>query len=193
MYSLYSPSRFEPLGGELMLITEKIESISSDVAVEQLNQIVEKAQVSISWSGRRVVSVKGFEGTVQINTIAALFLNSPVFSQKDPSIKDRLQADQLWGRVEQLYLDSDSALQSTWIYKYIVFILEIRFHCRLCAGDPEAIIREDIYKRDALFSFTEEKFKEYWGETALEGKTKISTSDSCGYVATRKMLESLPR
>lgn len=186
-----------------MRLSEKINSIPSDYPISELNQILEKkVQVSISWFGKRVVSIEGFEGTVTIDSIGKKYLNSS-FSQKNrgwnkdidtASLKERLGYYDLWGRVEKLYSDGDAVLGKTWIYKYLVWMLEFSPYCRHCAGDPAAIIGMGL-DREKAFEFSKEKFYEYWPERRFDCITVGEPSSEDDWLdrtrtATREQIEA---
>lgn len=124
-----------------MILGDKIASIPANQLVSTMNALLDQARVSIDWSGRRVVSVKGFEGTVEIDTVARRFLQG----NSDTTSKNYKA---LWCRMFKLYQRSDRALEKTWFYKYIVPFFERRIAgCGACAKDPRSQIALGPEKR----------------------------------------------
>jgi len=82
------------------------------------------------------------------------------------SLKDRLDCYDLWGRVQNLYKESDDALKTTKLFHYLIALKEQRPYCRACAGDPLAVIGEwdGDHRKRSLFEFTPEEFKKNWPE-----------------------------
>lgn len=159
-----------------MNINDKINSLTSANTVRELDRLLNQAHVSISWSGKRVVSVKGFEGTVLINTLALKFLKADAFNTKlAPPFQTRLECYALWDRIQWLYDESDRELSKSCFYKHYVPLREFRPYCRACSGDPMAIIGgwEFGAMRDQLVEFSPEEFKTLWPNTKANGKSEI--------------------
>lgn len=121
-----------------MELREKLISLTCNNTVAELSEMLNHSHVSISWRGQRLVSVDGYEGDVTINEVASKYLKASPFNQDAP-LQDKLDCDSLWGRIQQLYIESDS---TSSIYKYLAALIEFRPYSRSSAGDPQAIIRE---------------------------------------------------
>ena len=121
-----------------MNLSQKIESISRTETTAQLSKLLNdhKTQVKISWFGQRVVSIEGFAGTLTINQVAKKYLNAEPFKQSNNlTLKERLECYNLWDKVEQLYMNSDEALNKCWrIFRFFVLLLEFRPWRRFYAG-----------------------------------------------------------
>jgi hypothetical protein len=179
-----------------MRLEEKLESISSNDTVAELDEMLDRAHVSINWYGHRIVSVEGYEDSVEINTFALKYLRANAFQRdENPSLQERLDCYALWGRVQQLYTDSDNLLKKTLLFKYLTPMKEFKPYCRACAGDPRAILGEweFSFKKDSLFAFTPKEFKKIWpdveplGESTLYRQDKISEK----WMASKDMVEEV--
>jgi hypothetical protein len=181
---------------KIMRLSDKLTSISRNDMVAELGEMLNHARVSISWYGQRVVSVDGYEGSVEVNELALKYLKANAFQRDgDPSIKERLDCYALWGRVQKLYIDSNDELNKTWVFKYLTPMKEFRPYCRACAGDPMAIIGEWEFgaKKDSLLEFTPEEFKKMWPEVEPQGQSWIMGGGerSEKWTATKEMVESV--
>ena len=159
-----------------MRLGEKLASISSNETVAQVSEMLNHAHVSINWYGQRLVTVDGYEGSVEVNELATKYLRANAFKRDgNPSLQERLDCYALWGRVQKLYTDSNEELKKTWLFKYLTPMKEFRPYCRACAGDPMAIIGEWEFgaRKDSLFEFAPEAFKRMWPEVEPQGKSWI--------------------
>lgn len=124
--------------------------------------------MSINWLGKRVVAFEGYEGYVEINSLAKIILNSaPLKRDKtDCSLEERLNCYEVWEGVKQLYKKSHREVNNTCLYWVFVAAVEFRPYCRACAGDPMALIEEWEFgsTRESIFKFTPEEFKRLWPE-----------------------------
>jgi hypothetical protein len=183
-----------------MELREKLLSLTSNNTVAELNQMLNHTHVNISWWGQRLVSVDGYEGSVEINELALKYLRAAPFQRDtESSLQDRLTCAGLWGRVQQLYTDSEAALGNTTVYKLLVRAKEFRPYCRACAGDPMAIIGEWEFsaRKDSLFEFTPAEFKRLWPDTEPKDKSwvvKVGGGESSErWTASKEMVESALR
>src|SRR3569832_2087906 len=110
-----------------MRLDEKLASISSDETVTQVSELLNCAHVSINWYGQRIVTVDGYEGSVEINELAKKYLRANAFQgDGNPNLQQRLDCYVLWGRVQKLYADSNEELKKTWMFNYLTPLKE--FH-----------------------------------------------------------------
>lgn len=137
-----------------MKLHDKLMTIPADQRIAELEQLLERTQVSISWWGERLVSVPGYEGTVTINELAKNVLPGPHRSlswsgglvfEHDPrnenwSEKQSLDYDRLQARVKTLYERSDRELKKMCAYRILVPLSEFRPWCQHCTGDPRTNI-----------------------------------------------------
>lgn len=154
-----------------MHLRNAIRSINSDNWIDQVNEILDKAQVSINWYGQRMVTVEGYEGSAQINElVSGLFcthLEAATIVDPSLSIQKRFGCLNLWVRFEALYAYSDAKLNETRLFKYLTPFIEGSQSYRLSQGDPMAIICK--YARVArliCFSFSPERFKQLFPNAA---------------------------
>ncbi len=185
-----------------MKLSEKLASLNRENTVAELSGMLTVAEsdgklnhahVSISWKGKRLVSVDGYEGSVEINELASKYLSADPF-QKDTKAtpRDRLTCDSLWGRVRQLYTDSDVEILNTSIYGYLVVIKECRAY-GLSSNHPMAVIHEwnADGKKASLFDFTKDEFKKLWpkGEPRSKTTPKGDGEASERWSASREMVQ----
>ena len=178
-----------------MNLHQKLALLSSENTVSELNQMLKQSRVSVSWYGQRLVSVDGYEGSVEINELSLKYLRADPFKRDTEStLHDRLTCASLWERVQQLYADSDAVLTNTWVYKYLVPMKEFRPYCRACAGDPMAIIGEwEVGSRkNSLFEFTPDEFKKLWPKAKPQGKSWVMSGGKSSerWTASKAMVES---
>lgn len=155
-----------------MKISEKLASIPKDQVVDRLNQLIDKSTVGISWTGRKILIVKDYEGVSgqeQIDEIVKFYFKSSCFQREgaEPTPKQRMDCYGLGARIRKLYVDGDAALQKTWIVKNIAIIRDFFNNlffapsCRCCAGIPRDMI-EMQEENTSLFDFTPADFARIW-------------------------------
>jgi hypothetical protein len=109
-----------------MTLWYKMVSMPYTQIVPELNSILDNANVRITWGGKRVVSVKGYKGEIEINDIAMVYLSTtPFIMASSTSLKNKQAFGHLGFRVVDLYKDSDKKLSNTMVYKYLVPVLEL--------------------------------------------------------------------
>lgn len=175
-----------------MELNAKLTSLTRENTAQELNVMFQSThQISISWWGERLVSIEGYNGVVTINELASKYLKSDSLrADQDLSLKDRLDSRNLWETIEQIYKESDTELNSTWIYKYLVPLLEFRIGCRCCSGDPRAKIETNITGgKENLLAFTFDRYNELWGEPS-DQVPSAGLEDSKRYYATKEMVEA---
>lgn len=140
----------------MMKLDNKIQSLTPENAVEELDKLLAKVKnVHISWFGRRLVSIKGFEGSSEISLIAKQYFKSSAFRlENNPSLEDRWKCHQLWDKLFKLYNKSD---QAAWWY----------------TAPPDKVQQtiQNWYfenKRPEILSFLPEEFKQYWHESTAK-------------------------
>lgn len=179
-----------------MRLSEKLASISSNDTVAEINTMLDHAHVSVNWYGQRIVSVEGYEDSVEINELAKKYLNANPFDRdSNSSLPERLACYALWGRVQKLYRDSNEELKQTSLFKYLTPLKEFRPWCRACAGDPMAIIGEWEFgaMKDSLFEFTPQEFKKMWPDVEPQGQSWIMGGGESTerWTATKEMVEAV--
>lgn len=186
------------LGGKSMELEDKIDSISEANIVAELSTMLDKAHVSTSWWGQRLVSIDGYEGEVKIDKLAKKYLEAVSYQRDhDTSLQSRLDYANLRDRVKKLYIDSDTQLNETLIYWIIVPLLEYRPWDKEYYIGPQAIIRNDQngkFAEGEEFAFSPERFKQYWN---AEMRTRASFEENYSegtvdvkWYASKEMVES---
>ncbi|HEX2579698.1 MAG TPA: hypothetical protein VHK67_04775 [Rhabdochlamydiaceae bacterium] len=147
-------------------LSSKLASIQPDQTVSEIDQLLQRpTHVRISWWAQRMVSIDGYTGEVEINTLANKYLEASQFNRDgDFSLQHRVTCYNLWGKVQNLYQQSFVQLGKAWIYWFLTELREFRPYCRACAGDPLAIIGEWEFgsRKESLFQFSPEKFRQLW-------------------------------
>ena len=191
-----------------MELQEKLKSLTKKNTAQELNVMFQSTcNVSISWWGERLVSIDGYDGAVTINELASKYLKVGLVKEdQDIPLQDRLKYEYLWGKIEQFHIESDTILNSTWIYKYLVAWIEFKpfnFGCRGdragliqycpgCSHTPQGLIRSNCHqRRDELFAFTFDEYKKLWGDPSGEVTTVSidGSSNPTRYCATKEMIE----
>lgn len=172
-----------------MRLQDKLSTTPSEQFRVELDNMLDRASVSISWWGERLVTVDGYEGSVTINELSRTFLRANPLRNESPSLKGRIDYYNLWTRMQGLYNQSDAKLKRMCAYKFLVPLSEFRPYCRACAGDPMARIGEwDDHGRDALFEFSPQEYKTMWPESQPNGKSWSSRGEF--WYATKEMVET---
>ncbi len=171
-----------------MKLHDKLMSMPAEQVVAELDQMLERTRVSISWWGQRLVTVDGYEETVTINELAEKFLSTHPFSTI--SLKDRMNYYNLWTRVQGLYTKSDQKLRKMCAYRILVPLSEFRPWCRACMGDPMARIGEwDGSGKEDIFEFSPEEYATLWPQSEPSNKSWGSRGEH--WYATKEMVESI--
>jgi hypothetical protein len=171
-----------------MSLSAKLDSITKNQTVAELDKMLDTAVVSISWYGERLVSIEGYEGTVEINQLAAKYLDACPNHKTKVNLKERLDCYNLWQKVERVCKD-DSSLNDTWAYKYLVPAKETVYRLLYTKAGPIDSITTPLKgtmspsKDKWCFSFHQYDFKLFWpNKEPSEKYDRI-------WVATKEMME----
>lgn len=175
-----------------MDLSIKLNTLSEEHAVQDLNQMLDQAKVWISWSGERMVSVNGYEGAVAINEFAkAYLLLSYSTIHPDSSLAEKYTCYTLWERVEKLYSDCDELVQSSLFFKYFIYWKEYQYEIHNGLDGRLMQIGDCSVGKGTLFRFTPQEFRDYWPTEEPFGKA------TCWYdggrfdwwIATKELVE----
>jgi hypothetical protein len=146
-----------------MTLSAKLDSIPKDQTVSELNTMLDTASVSISWYGERLVSIEGFEGTVEINQLVAKYLKASPDIEDGINLKERLDYYNLWTKVKRVCKD-DKSLNDTWVYRYLVSAKETLYNKAKPIDYITTRLKGSLYpsKNHMCFSFSAEDFKQLW-------------------------------
>jgi hypothetical protein len=168
-----------------MSLSEKLSSISREQTVFELNQMLDNAHVSISWSCQRLVSIDGYEGTVDINDLVQKYLDASPRVSAGINLKERLDFYNLWTKVYRVCRDVTS-LNDTWFCGYLVPVKE--FVQYGVASPSSLIINAKVptfpSKKELCFSFSPGDFKQLWPDQ----QPRQTYGDSV-CVATKQMVQ----
>lgn len=151
-----------------MRLETVLKSTPDSELVPVINHMLDRAQVSLSWWGKRLVRVEGYEGTVTIDNFVKEFLRAtPLKRQDSPSLQDRMHCYTLWDRVQGLYDQSDEQLKKTCLYRILVPLFECPSHFCPCTEDsPMSIMGEwDESREEVLFKFTPREYFTYFPDS----------------------------
>jgi hypothetical protein len=179
-------------------LSSKLASIQPNQTVSEVNTMLQQhVHVRISWWAKRMVSLEGYTGEVEINTLAERYLQASQFQHdQDFSLQDRVACYTLWDKVQDLYKKSYVELGKTWIYWFLTELREFRPWCRACAGDPQAIMGQWEFgsRKNSLLEFTPEKFQQMWPNVKPMGKSTYYSAGSVTgvekWLATKEMVDS---
>lgn len=172
-----------------MLLSAKLASLTREDMVPQLHVMLEHPDVSVNLFGNRLVSINGYEGSVEIDRIAWHYFRSNPFQEDSTcTLKERWDCYELWDKVKDLYAQSDQVLNKTPFFKSLVLLTEWRPWCRQCAGDPRGILEERHYPSKAtLFRFPPTEFQAIWPS---DQPIKLQIKDREKWMATREMVQA---
>lgn len=108
-----------------MKLSDALKSLSRDQTVDVFDSMLgkDRARVSISWRGRKNISVKGYSGTVPFKAIVLKFLLSSEFQLDEfSSPEQKIKCYDLWkSKICPLSRECTSKLKSAWFSKYFAF------------------------------------------------------------------------
>ncbi|NGX26513.1 MAG: hypothetical protein K940chlam6_00437 [Chlamydiae bacterium] len=104
-----------------MRLDDTIRGLSSDNTVVELQQMLTNPKVGISWYGRRVVSVKGYEGEMELRELALKYFAAKPFQcpETASTFSERWECYSLYATIQELFLDGAEAFEKTWI-RYVL-------------------------------------------------------------------------
>ena len=134
--------------------------ISSLKTPDQFNRLLNQTvTISISWQGKRMMSVAGVPGEIEIETLIRQFLGkAPIVDYVSRSLKERLDWYDLWTDIQRIYQRSNEALQKTWAYKYYV----------PAKGEDSVDVLNCNSVKNSLLGFSRERFTEIWPDQAAK-------------------------
>lgn len=151
-----------------------------------LTEILDDPKVLLSWTGSRIVTVKGYEGYTDIETLARKCL--ALTMKSDLTLKERLQTHTAWKNLQSLHKKSELKLSSTTCCFCTVFnIFQCNPFVEVFGEDTEALVCHGDANglRDKLFDFSEEEFKKHWDLSLAE---VITENHQTRYRATKEMV-----
>ncbi len=184
-----------------MTLETQLASLTSRNTVVTINHWLNDGRVEINWYGQRVLTVEQL-GSVEIDQVARKFLNAHAFQfMEQPTLQERLDAHQLWGRIRKLYQISDERLSSTWAIKILTYIKEFKpymvVHAQNVREHFETMgVRGLSNSENSPFLFTPEQFKAIWQEQRPVEQFSIRFHGKTieGWSANKEMVEAaLPR
>lgn len=146
-----------------MRLEEKLQLVES---IEGFCTLLNKAEGSVDWNGRRVASVKGYEGNVEIEAIAGKFLSFPHFIELevDTPLAERLGLYETWEKIEKLYHSSGEGLKTARVYRYAIPALETAlYYSRSYPTSLDIILGWTSWgKEEYIFQFKPLEFAKIW-------------------------------
>lgn len=186
-----------------MLLTDKISSLTAQNAVSEMHKLVDNARVSISWAGKRVVYVQGYQDSAEIDQLALKYLKANAFNLRNEKLKDhallkrvenlreRLDCYNLWQRIRQLYEASEKELHKSCLYYNFVSTLEYFSTPHILKKSVLSNIL-DQRQQHSLFEFDPDEFKSLFkGQNAAWIIPRGHYDVSERWVATKEMVEAV--
>jgi len=161
-----------------------LSSLEKTEIIEVLTEMIKKATVSISYTGRRLLAIEGYSGTVSIDDFATKFLNANELDiiNSSPTLNQRLSCYNLWKKIKCLYEESDIQLDNSYIMGRLTRNTEaIGFINSGFQRGPRAIICKWDYvsvDKTDLFLFSKEDYENIFGKSALSVKKLIRKNDT---------------
>jgi len=189
-----------------MYLAEVLNSIPKDKVVAELDALLDKSSTSISWSCQRLVSIKGFQGSVEVSKVAEKYLEAhPSVASGITNLKERLDYYNLWQKIDRLC----SKLHGSLIFKFLVEAKECCYEQVVCCRtrsakwmklDDRIILRDRIRNYITLegtkypdkeawcFSFYQKDFEMLWpNQQNYRIIGQVNNANVC--VATKEMVE----
>jgi hypothetical protein len=174
-------------------LASKLDSIPNHQIAPEINAMLDKASVSIAWTGKRIVHVEGYRGQVELGVLFRKYLQNPLFD-RDPStsapLADVMECYWVCKRIQELYEGSDKVLSNTLLYKYFIPSLESR-PCLSGGGRELRAVNDLCWTINIVIEFTPKEFRELWPDRPLLPITREPNFARC--MATKKMLKDLVR
>lgn len=190
-----------------MRLDDKLRDVQANNLMFEMGTLLDGARVSVNWYGQRVVTVEGYEGSVKIDCLAKRYLEAEIFQsglstrerwQSDAhfSLQERLTCYVLWGRVKELYSNSDNAVQNTYLYRYLVFMKEL---IPFFSSNQRVIIEKRsktiVSVKKVLFEFSPRAFQNMLPHIEPVDKLTITSIDGRGepfqvWIANKEMVEA---
>jgi len=124
----------------------------------QFNALLERdIEHTVSWNGKRMVSVERYEGSVEIHTLIRQFLHIAPMASIPGTLSGRLQWYDLYDRMQEVCRRSDEAWQKTLV-KYILF--------EKPAQDSMDFFRQGESFKNQLLTFSRKTLICLWPEKA---------------------------
>ncbi len=174
-----------------MHLVDKLKSVET---IEGFCTLINKAEASIDWNGRRLVKVSEFEGSVEINLIAQKFLNFPHFTDidADTSLCDRIALFFTWEKIEKLFYSSG---KNTLLYHYALSAYEnIKDYTTNYYPPIRIILGASPWgKEEFIFQFTPREYQRLWPVTPPKKIIFLMENEpnSQRFIATKQMIQIL--
>jgi hypothetical protein len=138
-----------------MTLAHLIYSQPSNDLISYLNTALDNASVKISYWGLRMVTIAEHSDYVEIDSIVQKIIQADAFKiQNNPSLEKRAYALSVCQKILKLYKKSTELLQNTWIYSFLVPLIESR-------PNPAYNL---LGAYEMLFTFQMNEFSKYWPE-----------------------------
>jgi len=146
---------------ELPTLSAKLNFLQENEILPTLTDILQNCTVSTGKLGERCVEVPGFRSWVYIDTIVQTFLQSPII-KGNGTLKERLDCDTLWTRIDALYKESDTKVTGI----FLAFAQMQDFIASTIWLASRRTIEQNT-GRNQIFSFTLEECMKLWPDENL--------------------------
>ena len=138
-----------------MILEEHIHSMSSPEAWKSL--LEREQNFEVSWWGERLVSINGYQGTVEVCDLVCKYLSAACRPETPP--QERLAYAEHWDSVRDLYKKSDPVIDRAPVWKWVVAVREYNPLHPMTYETPRSRIEEQENDReDSLFWFSRAAF-----------------------------------
>lgn len=111
----------------------------------QVNELLDKATVSISWCGTRLISVEGYKGTHDLNFLTRRYFNTLKNIQKYVKSSEEVpEYFKIWGKLKVLYIESDKLIAGDFFARFCNFFEAISLKKKLDRDPQIAAVQEYI-------------------------------------------------
>ncbi len=200
-----------------MRLSEEIRLLTPDNTVEQISEMLKNegnVNVSVGACGERLFSIQGYEGVGSIDKLALKYFEAAPFTGVNVELEKSVKCDDLWTRVERLYLNSDPLVKEyeeklipLYNYPLDVFFMKLlpawiicnvdyfsSLRCPVCTRQPRALFANSDFFGRGLFTFSPTQFKKLWPDAKPEARSWVAVNGKLPlerWTASRKMVESV--
>lgn len=150
-----------------MQLSTILASATREETLDLVEKLIQKSKVSVSWYGERLVTVKGYQGTVEINSLVQKYLSVAPAKGNCHNLEERLKFYDLWKKVKQLCKKKGDNLNKTCGgFIYFVSVKEAVNRLLFMPSPRDFILNSSNpkypSKEEWSFQFSHKDFKKLW-------------------------------
>jgi hypothetical protein len=112
---------------------------------------------TVSWSGKREVSIEGYTGSIEVHTLIRKFLHCASLTSMPETLRERLEWYDVYSGIEEVCRKSDEAWKKTFI-QYVIFEGSMQ--------DSMDCIRQSENFKNQFLTFSKRTFICLWPDKA---------------------------